>query len=227
MRAPQRHTLATAALLTIAAAGAGSAHAADPIDYPPNCNTSTMTRNAYKAGLKVGEKVVQVAWQSINDCDQVEHFLDVVGEDVDHLTLPVHPSAATVCRYTGTVDGVYNKLDALYGTCADQCFLDGQFAGELSGEVYCELSIALGGLAAADDFLRGPVAVCGFNFEVGCDSSFISVTETYANTDGLCEPFTVGEFSEVWEQARNNQCAYEPDPDPNNFVSELNDESKP
>jgi hypothetical protein len=218
MRAPKRHTLAIAALLTLGAAGA--AQADTPIVYPPLCGTTVPIKNAYKAGLKLGEKVVQVSWNSINDCDQVEHFLDIVYEDVSRLTLPQNPSLATTCRYTGTVDGVYNKLDELYGTCADECFLDGQFAGELSGEVYCELSIALGGLAVADGFMRGPVAVCGFNFEVGCDSSFVALTTSYANTDGLCEPFTEGEFSDVWEQARVNQCAYEPIPEPDPLVSE-------
>jgi len=187
---------------------------ASPPPIPATCNATTQGQNAYKTGLRLGERIVQTAWNRVNDCDRLEYFLMIVEDNVGRLTLPPNPSTSTVCRYTGTVDGVYNMLDSLYGTCADECFLDGEFAGGLSGEVYCELSIALGGLEEADNFLRGPVQVCGFNFEVGCDSAFIATTISYGNSDGVCEPFTLGEFFAVWDQARNNQCAYEPEPDP-------------
>jgi hypothetical protein len=181
---------------------------------PPSCAVNAQAASSYRTGAKLGEKLVQQAWLRVHDCDRIDYFLQIVQDNVSRLTLPAHASTNTVCRYTGTADGVYNALDTLYGTCSDQCFLDGTFAGELSGQVYCELSIALGGLAEADDFLRGPVEVCGLNFEIGCDSQFISTTTSFATTDGVCAPYTEGTFEEVWDQARNNQCAYEPIPPP-------------
>jgi hypothetical protein len=212
MRASPLTIASTLALLIVSAAHDG--HAQTPTPIPATCAATTAASNAYKTGLKLGERIVQTSWNRINDCDRVEYFLSIVEDNVSRLTLPPRSSNSTICRYTGTVDGVYGALDTLYGTCADQCFLDGEFAGELSGEVYCELSIALGGLAAADDFLRGPVQVCGFNFEIGCDSAFIDTTTSYTNTDGVCGPFTEGSFFTVWDQARNNQCAYQPIPEP-------------
>lgn len=199
--------------LALAFAAAPDAHAQVSTPVPATCSATPQATSAYRTGLRLGERIVTTSWSRVNDCDRVEYFLSIVEDNVSRLTLPPNASNSTICRYTGTVDGVYNMLDQLYGTCADQCFLDGEFAGEISGEVYCELSIALGGLAAADDFLRGPVQVCGLNFEIGCDSAFIGTTVSYANSEGVCEPFTEGEFFDVWDQARNNQCAYEPEPE--------------
>jgi hypothetical protein len=203
------------AVLSLSAAGL--AYADTP--PPPSCAVTAQTASAYRTGAKLGEKLVQQAWARVHDCDRIDQFLDIVQGNVSRLTLIPHASPATVCRYTGTADGVYNALDTLYGTCSDQCFLDGTFAGQLSGEVYCELSIALGGLAEADDFLRGPVQVCGLNFEVGCDSQFIDTTTSFVNTDGVCLQYTEGTFADVWDQARNNQCAYEPLPPPHATAS--------
>jgi hypothetical protein len=211
--------------LMVAAAQDAHAQTTPAPTIPTACNGSVQARNAYNQGLRTGGTIVSSSWRRVNDCDRLEYFLGVVEDNVSRLTLPTNASLATVCRYTGTVDGVYNGLDSLYGTCSDQCFLDGEFAGEMSAEVYCELSIALGGLAVADDFIRGPVQVCGFNFEVGCDAAFIATTASYANTDGTCEQFTEGEFFDVWDQARNNQCAYEPEPDPISSDGTVGDEA--
>jgi hypothetical protein len=185
---------------------------------PASCSTG-LAASSYKTGQRIGKNLVKSAWGNIDDCDRIDQFLEIVEENVSRLTLKENPSNSTVCRYTGTVDGVYEELDGLYGTCADQCFLDGTFAGQLSAEVYCELSIALGGLVEADDFLRGPVAICGLNFEIGCDSEFIAVSTVYENPDGECVTYTEGEFEEVWEQSRYNQCAYVIE-DPTPLVSE-------
>jgi hypothetical protein len=212
MRITELSILSTALLMTVAAA---DAHAEANSDVPVSCRATAGTVSAYRTGLRTGKTIVSSAWNRVRDCDRVDYFLEVVEGNVSRLTLPANPSTSTVCRYTGTADGVYSELENLYGTCADQCFLDGEMAGALSGEIYCELSIALGGLVAADDFLRGPVQVCGLSFEIGCDSAFIDTTVDYSNEDGVCRPYTEEEFFAVWDQARNNQCAYEPiEPDP-------------
>ena len=201
--------------LVAVVATAGQAQAAPPA----NCATG-LAASSYKTGQKLGKTMVKSAWHNVDDCDRIDQFLEILEGNVSRLTLKAGASNSTVCRYTGTVDGVYEELDTLYGTCADQCFLDGEFAGQLSAEVYCELSIALGGLAEADDFLRGPVAICGLNFEIGCDSAFIGVSLEYSNPDGVCATYTEGDYETVWDQARNNQCAYVIE-EPNPLTSEL------
>ena len=201
-------------LIGLGAARGGAYPASQALAIPASCDTTTPARNAYRTGVTAGKTLVNQAWARVNDCDRIDYFLGVLEDDISRLTLPQNASASTVCRYTGTVDGVYEMLDTLYGTCSDLCFLDGSFAGEMSATVYCELSIALGGLSEADAFLRGPVQVCGLNFEFGCDSQFISITTTYENLMGVCYPYTEGEYADVWDEARNNQCAYVPLPPP-------------
>jgi hypothetical protein len=212
MKITELSILSTALLAAVAAQ---DVRADANSDVPVSCRATAGTISSYRTGLRLGKNLVKSAWGNVRNCDRIDYFHEVLSDNVSRLTLPENPSASTVCRYTGTVDGVYRELEDQYGTCADECFLDGELAGQLSGEVYCELSIALGGLVEADDFLRGPVEVCGLSFEIGCDSAFIGTTVDYVNEYGACEPFTEDDFFGVWDQARNNQCAYDPiEPDP-------------
>jgi hypothetical protein len=212
MRASHR-IIILAALLMAAVTGTAQAQTSAPV--PPACAATTSASSAYRTGLRLGERTVNSAWDNVRrDCGRVDQFMDIIDSSLTRLTLPAGASLATVCRYAGNIDGAYGALDLLYGTCADQCFLDGEMIGALTGEIYCELSIALGGLVAADEFIRGEVQVCGLNFEIGCDSAFIGTTLEYENTDGVCLPFTEDGFEPVWDQVRNNSCAYEPEPDP-------------
>ena len=152
-----------------------------------------------------------MAWNGIrNDCDRIDYFLGVIEDNVSRLTLPAHARDFVICRYTGAVDGVYEQLDNLYGECGDTCFMEGEIIGEMAGEVYCELSLALGGLEVADRFIRGPVRTCGFNFETGCDSAYMGTTINFENGLGRCEPYTINEYENVWDETRNNQCYYPP-----------------
>jgi hypothetical protein len=196
--------------LALIAAAAGDASAQTTPQVPPACATAA---SAYRTGLTLGSRIVTSSWNRVNDCDRIDYFLQIVEDNISRLTLPPNPSTSTICRYTGTADGVYQALDGLYGACFDECFIDGEFAGQMSGEIYCELSIALDGLEEADDFIRGPVEVCGLSFETGCDVAFIDVTTSYVNPDGVCSIYTEGDYFEVWDQARNNQCMYEPPPE--------------
>ena len=206
---------------------AGEAKAAPPtVEVPDACKVTPQAKSSYTAGFAQGEKITQMAWNNVKDCDKIDYFLGVLYDNVSRFApqfpdLPTDPAQAEIekkkrvpllCRYAGTTDGVYAKLDALYGTCSDECFADGEFIGTMAGQVYCELSIALGGLVEADSFIRGQVAVCGLNFEFGCDSAFISTTVSYEVDQ--CVEYTEGQYFNVWDQARNNQCAYEPEPEP-------------
>lgn len=210
MTNPHRLMIMSGLALTAAAATEARAQTLPPV--PSSCTPAT-SASAYRTGLRLGERIVTQAWGRVNDCDRVDYFLSIVEDNVSRLTLPAGSTNSTVCRYTGTADGVYQQLEVVYQSCFDQCFSDGEFAGALSGEIYCELSIALDGLEEADDFIRGPVEICGLSFETGCDFAFYDTTTSYVNDEGVCLQYTEGEYFEVWDQARNNQCMYEP-PDP-------------
>ena len=189
------------------------AHAQAVPVVPPGCTGRSV--RFYQRGIEQGRGLVRAAWVGVGqDFDMLDQFQNVIIENIERLTLPAGASDALICRYTGTVDGVYDELDALYEEVANQCFMDGEMIGEMAAEVYCELSLALGGLASADRFLRGPVYTCGVNFEIACDSKFMGESRAFTNALGACLPYTQGTFRQVWDDTRNNQCIYEPPPAP-------------
>lgn len=197
-----------------------SAQSASAQDVPAACSGALNTR-AFNVGKMTGTSLLRQAWNAVNDCDRIEEFEDMVIPVLLRYSPGDAPTPYTQCRFLGLVQGMLDELDGLFTGCANQCFQEGQFAGELSALAYCELSIALGGLVTADQFLRGPVQVCGLSFELGCDSKFSTFATFYTNDLGeRCEPFTEdadgcpgsgdGCFFEVFDQARENQCAYNP-----------------
>jgi hypothetical protein len=199
---------ATVVLVVLNALAYNVAHAQT---LPSSCQ-ATRDQRAYATGQRSGASLIRQAWRSVNDCDRVEQFEDLVMNTVDAYAPGPAPTNYSLCRYSGVIDGILNELDNTFIGCSDACLLEGQFAGELSAVAYCELSIALDGLATADAFLRGPVQVCGLNFEVGCDSEFLGVCTNYQNDEGSCLPYTEDTFFAVFDQARTNQCAYNPLP---------------
>jgi hypothetical protein len=185
-------------------------------DVPVACNTKTFNRNAYLAGFHSGQLLVSQAWDRINDCDKIETFDNIVISSVDSLTLPLNPSLYVTCRYTGIIDGVLQQLADMDGSCTNQCFADGTVIGQISAQAYCDLSIALGGLGDLFAFMRAPVQVCGFSFQLGCDSTFIGFAATYLNMGQACSIYTVSPFDIVFDNTRNFQCAYVPPVPPEN-----------
>jgi len=166
---------------------------------------------SYRAGYRQGEYLVNAAWNRVSNCDEIETFETLVMNSVSRYTLNEGASLSTVCRYSAVITAILDGIDSLYWDCEELCTQDGELAGDISGQAYCELSIALGGLAEADDFIRGPVQICGLAFEIACDQTFEVVTTSYSNDDGECVVYTEGEFEAVWRQAQNNQCAYWPE----------------
>jgi hypothetical protein len=114
--------------------------------------------------------------------------------------------------YSGWVAAMQEELDTILATCADSCFQEGTFMGELAAIAYCELAIALDGLGLDDLFIRGPVDVCGLTFEVGCDERFQSTGLSYfSQVQGVaCGQYTRGPHLTVFRRTQHNQCAYNP-----------------
>ncbi len=185
-------------------------------EIPPKCDTR-YTSTSYNRGITSGEILAQQAWSTVNDvpgggCDELEYFTDLVVDNVTRLTLRPGASDYVICRYTGTVDGIYNELDEIWSYCETSCMEEGAQVGEFSAKIYCDLSIALDGLAEADQYIRGPVHICGLEFETACDSNYIATSFNYLA--GQCVPYTEGEYFGVWDQTRNNQCMYEEEEEP-------------
>jgi hypothetical protein len=183
-------------------------------DIPAFCTGSNA--KAFLDGKKLGPSLVRQAWAGFRGgCAQIEVFADKVNTAFAAANLTA-PTTFTKCRYLGWVQGAVEQVDTFFNSCADTCFLEGEFVGNLVADVYCQLSIALGGLATADDFIRGPVEVCGLGFETACDSTFL--TKTTGFPGGQCLPFTREPFLDVYFQTQTNQCAFDPidpdDPDP-------------
>jgi hypothetical protein len=201
-----------------------TAAAAAPMStVPPGCRDGTVTNpgraaRAYVAGMDSGKKLVTRAWSQVNDCDALEDFADIVVENIQSYSVSSR-TAYVICRYTGLVDGAFEQLDRVWTTCDDQCCLEGEVIGQLSAELYCELSIILGGLLDPDDFVRGPVTTCGLEFQTCCDSTFIGTSRNYVGYDlsgraTACLQYTQGSYQSVWTETRNLECAYEPPPPP-------------
>ena len=177
-------------------------------EMPASC-TGGYEEIAYNAGWTSGSNLVAMAWAMVNDCSRIEYFEYVIKSNIDRLTVPPWASPDVACRYAGYVNGTMHAIYDIYQECEIRCYNDGTIIGEFSAKMYCDLSLAFNGLSLDDDFIRAPVQLCGYNFEFACDFTFMYVTFTYSNALGFCEPYTRDPYFEVWDQARNNQCAYD------------------
>lgn len=174
----------------------------------PNSCTGTYEAQAYNSGLMSGTNIVQMAWARLDNCDLIERFETIVVNILENMQLPPQASSVVACRYAGFANGIIQEVDNIYDYCQGLCYYEGEIIGQLVATAYCELSISLGGLMTADEFIRSPVRICGFHFEFACDVTFLFDTMTYANAFGTCEEYTYGDYYDVWDQVRNNQCAY-------------------
>lgn len=203
--------LASILLFLMALSGAGTAFAED---VPLRCQTSSYVKKGYQAGVAQGKTLVERAWQSVNNCDRLETFTDLVIANVESYTLSGN-SVYTICRFTGLHDGVFQKLDSIWATCEGSCCHEGEVIGTLAARLYCQLSIILDGLADPDEFVRRPVFFCGFAFQMCCDANFFSSSMVYRGLDLFgdlkeCQPYTDGDYFQVWDDTRVLQCAYTP-----------------
>lgn len=185
-------------------------------DIPPGCSKNPYNTKAYQTGIYQGKCLVQRAWRATSSCDNLEAFSDIVTKNVKS-SAPTGATEYSVCRYTGLYDGVLQELDSVWTGCEGQCCQEGSVIGELAADMYCQLSILLGGLADPNDFVRRPVFFCGFAFQVCCDATFLSSSLIYQGPDSTgqmtqCTPYTEPPFIEIWNNTRELQCAYEPPP---------------
>lgn len=114
------------------------------------------------------------------------------------------------CKHAGNIAGVIEELHGIWARCGASCCREGQLIAEITGQLYCELSIDLDGLDASEYLPRPVQAFCGEAFQSCCDTRFSDFTRSYSSDEGQsCTPYTEGNFSSAWEEARGEQCSYD------------------
>lgn len=59
-----------------------------------------------------------------------------------------------------------------------------------------------------EGWLRGPVDVCGLEYETGCDTAYIATSASYHGVASACEPLTEGDYEPPWDHLRERACDY-------------------
>jgi hypothetical protein len=174
-----------AALLALAVSESVALAAAPPCNLtpPPECAAQRDT-NGYYAGVNQGMSFVLQIWKSKAVGENKDNW-DILRTQVTS-TIPAVVSSLrkvswtpyTKCRVQGLVDGTVckmNQLDPIPG-----CQLDGTDWGRISAELYCDLSIEMGGLGdVVPWYIRTPPGSCGQSWQNYCDDVY-----RYAATRG-------------------------------------------
>jgi hypothetical protein len=184
---------------------------------------------AYNAGALSGGNLVSMMWSALReDCDRIELLESIAVSNLQRFNWSGDDvSEVVACRFAGYANGILAKIDELYRYCEKMCYLEGQMIGEIAAVAYCELSLAFDGLVVPDGLIRAPVQICGLQFEFACDSTFIDITFSYANPLGVCIIYAFDSYFDVWNQTRNNQCAYYIVDPPETSVPPFPDECDP
>lgn len=168
-------------------------------------------------GVRKGRSLAEQAIATLDtadicaDPDAITELQVTVVSIADGIVVPPDVSDAVRCHVLGQVAGLVAEVTDLQDTCVnDACIADGEFIGEISAQLYCDLSIALGGLGLADLFERLATDACGEAFQDACDATFFATAATRA----ACVPFTIAPFADVFALTQNNQCADNPAPPP-------------
>jgi hypothetical protein len=177
---------------------------------PAQCAAGRELR-MYNGGLLKGASLVNSAWASKDvqqQCSNFDTFRTVVL-DTFALALSKIPTGAPVstqCMFIGESDGAKARVEQLRATCEQTCAVDGELIGQMAAILYCDLSIALGGLGMDVD-LTGFVSTCGDAFEPACETAFTDQAKEVVE----CAPYLAGTtFDAVYLQAQHNQCLFEP-----------------
>jgi hypothetical protein len=175
------------------------------------CSTASGLE-AYRAGWLASHQRVHRSWRKTDDCDALEDFLDRVSLRLEDLLVERDATDTPTdrrCRLSGKLDGGWAALEEIQLTCDDACVLRGAVVGSAAATAYCELAIDSGGNLAVDEWLRGPVNLCGLSHEVTCDSVFVGETVDYRNAAGAtCEPCTRAPHLDAWDRSRERSCDY-------------------
>lgn len=211
-----RKTITAILLALCAAIAAPNLAEADTPDPPAFCDSAredALFDLGVRKGRNLAAQAIRRALDPADQCgdpDAIDDLRALIQAIVDAIDIPTPATEPVRCHVAGQVEGLLDKIQALQDDCLDLCIADGEFIGQIAGFLYCELSIALGGLVPVELFIRLATDACGVNFQVACDNAFEETT----TDDPLCLPFTEDEHTEVFREVQNNQCADNPEPPP-------------
>ncbi|UQA59535.1 hypothetical protein [Polyangium aurulentum] len=200
-------------VLSVLGLGAAEAMAQPQVIPPPACQAGP-NLDSFRAGAESGQSLARQAWNAMgtNACFSLERYASVLTNNVKRLIVPAGANNDYVhCRHAGIVQGVLRQVDVTWKSCEVECCGLGKPIAEMTGELYCNTAIDLGGVGV-DRFLdRLPVTLCPFNVETCCDFRFIEYTRAFRNEAGVaCLPYTQPPYELAWDQARNNSCISSP-----------------
>jgi hypothetical protein len=179
-------------------------------DCENECATPEL-ESAYQKGWTDGFAAVTEIWDRDDDCDASEEIIADITRQIEEAQQKPggDTGEARRCRKAGVLDGGYAAIDSIQVFCDEVCFADGELVGAVAAAAYCEMAIDADCGKDAGEWMRGPVNLCGLNYEIGCDGAFIGTSIDYVNEKGACEPYTLGEHEQAWDRTRNVACDYQ------------------
>jgi hypothetical protein len=174
--------------------------------------TTPAALDAYREGWRSGHRRIHRSWRTTDDCDALEGFLDRASVRLEELLAErdaAEPSSDRRCRISGKFDGGLAALESIQLACDDACVMQGALVGAAASAAYCELAIETAGSIEVDEWLRGPVNLCGLSHEITCDGVFIDETSRYVSPAGTCAPYTRAPHVDIWDRSRERSCDYQ------------------
>ena len=231
-----RSALALALLFCAAVSGNAAAQDASYVQtymlsgagVPATCSAKPARAQKYQTGLTKGTQKADELFASAEIGKSPQKMQKKIFRVLERLHDQVREawraesSDGRRCRVQGVIDGFLTRITALIG----QCILDGAQWGQFTAQMYCLLSLELGGLGDGGVFLRGPVGICGDLFQTTCDgvysyvasegktklpstvSRFCSDRNISVAPYAGCYPYTIGNYASIFANSRATDCAY-------------------
>lgn len=211
------------------ALSASVASAQPPVPTAPSVCSDSRNKTAWTAGKTAGDSRVTAVWKSAaigqnldNLSDKLPGLVTALNQTMVSLVGGQDVTDYVRCRAQGYVDGFFYRLNVLFG----QCVLDGADWGQFAANLYCELSLDLGGLSDTSLFIRAPVGLCGNLFETACEDVYryvglegnYSIQPTVAaflQSSGFepdpfpgCAEYAQDAFLDAFTSSLHNDCTY-------------------
>jgi hypothetical protein len=189
-------------------------------DNGPRCNTAR-ERRQYVAGFAAGVNLTDMVFNVLDvaeDPDNLDVFIDQLREAIRQAARASFraPTEASMCRVQGMIDGMSTELGTLQSEVLTECRFEGRFWGRLSAGLYCGILEDLPPALVNPNSLplridRPNVGLCGTQFQTSCERGFNSLARGPNGEDEACYEFAEGDFEDLYETTRFNQCTYEPE----------------